>query len=74
MVRSYCSKLLGIDISNIRATPAEIGGGFGDRYASVYLEPLALAMSKKCGHPTKMPMTRAQVFRASGQPRRQWAF
>src|SRR6202140_2118976 len=28
MVRAYCAKLLGIDIANIRATPAEIGGGF----------------------------------------------
>ncbi len=65
MVRSYCAKLLGIDISNIRATPAEIGGGFGGK-TLVYLEPLALAMSKKCGRPVKMQMTREEVFRASG--------
>jgi len=65
MVRSYVAKLLGIEISNIRATPAEIGGGFGGK-TLVYLEPLALALSKKCGRPVKMQMTREEVFRASG--------
>ena len=65
MVRSYVAKLLGIDISNIRCTPAEIGGGFGGK-TLVYLEPLALALSKKTGRPVKMQMTREEVFRASG--------
>src|SRR5580704_10963774 len=65
MVRSYVAKLLGIDISDIRATPAEIGGGFGGK-TLVYLEPLALALSKKTGRPVKMQMTREEVFRASG--------
>jgi CO/xanthine dehydrogenase Mo-binding subunit len=65
MVRSYVAKLLGIDIANIRATAAEIGGGFGGK-TLVYLEPLALALSKKCGRPVKMQMTREEVFRASG--------
>ena len=46
MVRAYCAKLLGIDISQIRAIPAEIGGGFGGK-TLIYLEPLALAMSRK---------------------------
>jgi len=31
MIRAYCAKLLGIDIANIRVTPAEIGGGFGGK-------------------------------------------
>jgi len=65
MVRSYVAKLMGMDISNIRCTPAEIGGGFGGK-TLVYLEPLALAMSKKCGRPVKMQMTREEVFRGSG--------
>ena len=65
MVRAYCAKLLGMEISNIRATAAEIGGGFGGK-TLVYLEPLALALSKKCGRPVKMQMTRDEVFRASG--------
>jgi CO/xanthine dehydrogenase Mo-binding subunit len=65
MVRTYCANLLGIDISNIRVTPAEIGGGFGGK-TTVYLEPLALALSRKAGAPVKMVMTRDEVFRATG--------
>ncbi|HEY1260206.1 MAG TPA: xanthine dehydrogenase family protein molybdopterin-binding subunit, partial [Stellaceae bacterium] len=65
MVRAYCAKLLGIDISNIRAIPAEIGGGFGGK-TLVYLEPVALALSKKSGRPVKMVMSREEVFRGSG--------
>ncbi len=65
MVRAYCAKLLGIDQSNIRAIPAEIGGGFGGK-TLVYLEPLALALSKKSGRPVKMVMSREEVFRATG--------
>ncbi len=65
MTRAYVAKLLGIDIANIRAMPAEIGGGFGGK-TLVYLEPLALGLSKKAGRPVKMQMTREEVFRASG--------
>ena len=38
MVRAYTAKLLGINMSNIRVNPAEIGGGFGGK-TLVYLEP-----------------------------------
>jgi CO/xanthine dehydrogenase Mo-binding subunit len=65
MVRAYCAKLLGWDISNIVAVPLEIGGGFGGK-TLVYLEPLALALAQKSGRPVKMQMTREEVFRASG--------
>jgi len=65
MVRAYCAKLLGMPISSIRVTPAEIGGGFGGK-TLVYLEPLALALAKKSGRPVKMVMTREEVFRATG--------
>src|SRR5215213_7411389 len=65
MVRAYCAKLLGIDMASIRAIPAEIGGGFGGK-TLVYLEPVALALSKKTGRPVKMVMSREEVFRASG--------
>ncbi|HEV2300397.1 MAG TPA: xanthine dehydrogenase family protein molybdopterin-binding subunit [Stellaceae bacterium] len=65
MVRAYCAKLLGIDISNIRAIPAEIGGGFGGK-TLVYLEPVALALARKSGRPVKMVMNREEVFRGTG--------
>ena len=65
MVRTYCAKVLGLESSNIRVTPAEIGGGFGGK-TTVYLEPLALALSRQCGAPVKIVMTREEVFRATG--------
>ncbi len=65
MVRTYCSKLLDMDVADIRVIPAEIGGGFGGK-TTVYLEPLALALSRQAGHPVKMVMTRDEVFRATG--------
>ncbi|HTX49689.1 MAG TPA: xanthine dehydrogenase family protein molybdopterin-binding subunit [Caulobacteraceae bacterium] len=65
MVRAYSAKILGLDISDIRVTPAEIGGGFGGKTV-IYLEPLALALSRQAGAPVKMVMSRDEVFRATG--------
>ena len=65
MVRAMCAKLLGLALADIRVTPAEIGGGFGGK-TTVYLEPVALALSRQCGRPVRMVMTRAEVFEASG--------
>ena len=65
MIRAYCAKLLGIDMANIRVMPAEIGGGFGGK-TLIYLEPVALVLSRKTGRPVKIVMTREEVFRATG--------
>jgi CO/xanthine dehydrogenase Mo-binding subunit len=65
IVRSFCAKLLGMDVSKLRVTPSEIGGGFGGKTV-VYLEPLALALSRKACQPVKMVMSRSEVFRATG--------
>lgn len=65
VVRAHCAKLLGWDVTNIRVTSSEIGGGFGGKTV-VYLEPVALALSKKSGKPVKMVMSREEVFKASG--------
>ena len=64
-VRAYCAKVVGMETADLRVTPSEIGGGFGGK-TTVYLEPLALALSKKSGRPVKMTMTREEIFRASG--------
>jgi xanthine dehydrogenase molybdenum-binding subunit len=64
-VRGLTSHLLGIPEGNIKVVPAEIGGGFGGKLW-VYLEPLAVLLSKKTGRPVKMVMTRSEVLRASG--------
>ena len=65
MVRNATAKLTGMNVADIRAIPAEIGGGFGGK-TIVYLEPLALILSRMSGAPVKMVMTREEVFRATG--------
>src|SRR6202012_2240627 len=65
MVRAMVAYLTGIPQSDIRAIPAEIGGGFGGK-TIVYLEPLAALLAKKSGRPVKMVMTREEVMRATG--------
>ena len=65
MVRAMTSMLTGLTQSDIRAIPAEIGGGFGGK-TIVYLEPVATMLAKKSGKPVKMVMTREEVMRASG--------
>ncbi len=64
-VRTMCAKLLNLKTSDIRVTASEIGGGFGGK-TTVYLEPVALALSRQCGAPVRMVMTRDEVFRATG--------
>jgi xanthine dehydrogenase molybdenum-binding subunit len=64
-VRTLTSSVLGIPEGTIRVVPAEIGGGFGGK-TTVYLEPVAVLLSKKTGHPVKMVMTRGEVLRATG--------
>ncbi len=65
VARAHCARLLDMDISKIRVTASEIGGGFGGKTV-VYLEPLALGLSRKACQPVKMVMSRDEVFRASG--------
>src|SRR5438132_2940711 len=65
IVRAHCARLLGLDIGKVRVTASEIGGGFGGKTV-VYLEPLAIALSKKAKRPVKMVMSREEVFKASG--------
>ncbi|MEO1193879.1 MAG: xanthine dehydrogenase family protein molybdopterin-binding subunit [Pseudomonadota bacterium] len=65
MVRNTCAGILGIDASQLRVTASEIGGGFGGK-TTVFIEPVALALSRKAGRPVKITMSREEVFRASG--------
>ncbi|MCB1341893.1 MAG: xanthine dehydrogenase family protein molybdopterin-binding subunit [Pseudooceanicola sp.] len=64
-MRDLTALFTGMRPGDIRATPAEIGGGFGGK-TTVYLEPLAMMLSKKSGRPVRMVMTREEVFRATG--------
>ena len=65
MVRDMTAQLTGMKLSDVRAIPAEIGGGFGGK-TIVYLEPVALVLSRKAGRPVKIVMNRQEVFRATG--------
>ena len=64
-VRTICSQLLGLEQSKLRVTASEIGGGFGGK-TMMFIEPLALALSRKANRPVKMVMNRDEVFRATG--------
>ena len=64
-VRDICSELLGMQASQLRVTASEIGGGFGGK-TTVFIEPVALLLSRKSGRPVKIVMSREEVFRATG--------
>ena len=64
-VQKVCAALLGLETSQLRVTASEIGGGFGGKTA-VFIEPVALALSRKANRPVKLVMTRAEVFKATG--------
>jgi CO/xanthine dehydrogenase Mo-binding subunit len=63
--RQHCAQLLGMDVSKLRVTASEIGGGFGGK-THIWAEPIALALSRKANRPVKLVMSREEVFRASG--------
>jgi CO/xanthine dehydrogenase Mo-binding subunit len=64
-VRTICAEIMGMDASQLRVTASEIGGGFGGK-TTVFIEPVALALSRKSGRPVKIVMTRDEVFKATG--------
>ncbi|MEL7001032.1 MAG: molybdopterin cofactor-binding domain-containing protein, partial [Pseudomonadota bacterium] len=65
VARNICADLLGIDSTQLRVVASEIGGGFGGK-TTVFIEPVALALSRKTNRPVKIVMPRDDVFRATG--------
>jgi CO/xanthine dehydrogenase Mo-binding subunit len=65
IVRGLTAGVTGMKLADLRVTPSEIGGGFGGK-TTVYLEPVALLLSRKCGRPVKLVMRRDEVFKATG--------
>ncbi|WP_170328584.1 xanthine dehydrogenase family protein molybdopterin-binding subunit [Ruegeria arenilitoris] len=65
IAQKTCAALLGIETSQLRVTASEIGGGFGGK-TTVFIEPVALALSRKANRPVKLVMSRSEVFRATG--------
>ncbi|MCL6285489.1 xanthine dehydrogenase family protein molybdopterin-binding subunit [Ruegeria sp. 2012CJ41-6] len=65
IAQKTCAALLGIETAQLRVTASEIGGGFGGK-TTVFIEPVALALSRKANRPVKIVMSRSEVFRATG--------
>jgi CO/xanthine dehydrogenase Mo-binding subunit len=65
IVRAYTSTLLDMKVGDLRVYPAEIGGAFGGKTV-IYVEPVAVLLARKSGHPVKVVMSREDVFRATG--------
>lgn len=63
--RQQLAQMLGMDVAKLRVTSSEIGGGFGGK-THIWLEPVALGLSRKANRPVKLVMSREEVFRASG--------
>ena len=64
-IKAQLCSLLGIAQPDLTVVPTEIGGGFGGKN-TVFLEPLALLLSRKTGQPVKMVMTREETLKATG--------
>ena len=67
MVRNATAKMTGARLSDIRAIPAEIGGGFGGK-TIVYLNRLPIRCRARPAA-RENGMTREEVFRATGPTR-----
>jgi xanthine dehydrogenase molybdenum-binding subunit len=63
--RTQIAGILQVDVSRVKVTPTEIGGGFGGKIP-VYLEPIAALLAKKSQRPVKMVMERTAVFETTG--------
>jgi xanthine dehydrogenase molybdenum-binding subunit len=64
-VRQQVADLLNLPLGKLKVIPTEIGGGFGGKLR-VYLEPLAVMLSRMAGRPVKLTMSREEVFQATG--------
>jgi CO/xanthine dehydrogenase Mo-binding subunit len=64
-VRDASAQALGLNVSDIKVVPMEIGGGFGGKFEP-YGDPVAALLSRKTGHPVKIVMTRAEDLESTG--------
>ena len=64
-VRDTTAQVLGLNVSDIKVVPMEIGGGFGGKFEP-YGDPVAALLSRKTGNPVKVVMTRAEDLESTG--------
>ena len=65
-IRDSVSALLQVPVSQVKVTPAEIGGGFGGKFTPYTDLPAALLSRKSAHRPVKMALTRTEVLQATG--------
>ena len=64
-VRDATAQVLGLNVSDVKVVPMEIGGGFGGKFEP-YGDPVAALLSRKTGHPVKVVMTRSEDLESTG--------
>ena len=65
-IRDQMASLLKMDVSQVKVTPTEIGGGFGGKFTA-YTDLPAAVLSRKSGNrPVKIVMSRTEVLQATG--------
>jgi len=62
--RGSVARALRLPMSRVRVIGMPVGGGFGGK-GGVILEPIAAELSRRCGRPVKMVMTREEEFLAN---------
>jgi len=63
--REELSVLLQVPPSKIKVIPMEVGGAFGGK-EHARVSPVCVALSRKCGRPVRIVLTREEVLRATG--------
>ncbi len=64
-LRDSVCRMMKMDQASLKVIPTEVGGGFGGKI-SMYLDAIAMMLSKQSGRPVKMAMTREENFRIGG--------
>ncbi len=63
--RRDIAMIAGVLPSRIKVIPTEVGGGFGGK-TNVRCSALAVALSRKCGMPVRVALSREEVLRTAG--------
>lgn len=65
-IRDQLASLLKMEVSQVKVTPTEIGGGFGGKFTAYTDLPAAVLSRKSDNRPVKITMSRTEVLQATG--------
>ena len=65
-IREQLASLLKLELSQVKVTPTEIGGGFGGKFTCYTDLPAAVLSRMSGGRPVKITMSRTEVLQATG--------